>query len=151
ASADEDVSTAVATAFHAAGIAVHEDFGSIESFEEAPGGVMMNFSKDRVRGSAEAAVVVVPVGWTAGAGGAGRVEYDFCEGPRARQRRGGGGRRRGRLDGGHGGTRPRDGWRRHRSPGLRERRLRVAHHRAAHLRRRGRDRSSDARPASDPG
>ena len=63
---DEDVSTAVAAAFRAAGIAVHEDFGSIESFEEAPGGVRMNFSKDGVRGSAEAAVVVVAVGWTAG-------------------------------------------------------------------------------------
>jgi dihydrolipoamide dehydrogenase len=114
---DEDVSTAVAAGFRAAGIAVHEDFGSIESFEEVPGGVRMNFAKDGVRGSAE----------------------------------GGGGRRRGRLDGGHGRTRPREGWRRHRSPGLRERRLRLAHHRAAHLRRRGRDRSSDARPASDTG
>jgi pyruvate/2-oxoglutarate dehydrogenase complex dihydrolipoamide dehydrogenase (E3) component len=66
---DEDVSTAVAAAFRAAGIAVHEDFGSIESFEEAPGGVRMNFSKDGVRGSAEAAVVVVAVGWTAGTAG----------------------------------------------------------------------------------
>ena len=37
---------------------MHEDYGSIESFEDASGGVRMNFSKDGVRGSAEAAVVV---------------------------------------------------------------------------------------------
>ena len=66
---DEDVSAAVAAAFRAAGIAVHEDFGSIESFEEAPGGVRMIFSKDGVRGSAEAALVVVAVGWTADTAG----------------------------------------------------------------------------------
>ncbi|MFL5307554.1 MAG: dihydrolipoyl dehydrogenase family protein [Polyangia bacterium] len=62
---DEDVSAAVAEAFRAAGIGVHEGFGTIESFEKSPEGVRMSFSKDGARRSAEAAVVVVAVGWTA--------------------------------------------------------------------------------------
>ena len=62
---DEDVSAAVAAAFRAAGIAVRESFGAIESFETARGGVRMNFAKDGRRESADAEVVVVAVGWTA--------------------------------------------------------------------------------------
>ena len=87
---DEDVSAAVAAAFRAAGIVVHEDFGSIESFEETPGGVRMIFAKDGVRGSAEAALVVVAVGWTADTAGldlaTAGVETDR-PGLRARRRR----------------------------------------------------------------
>src|SRR5436190_15138614 len=62
---DEDVSAAVASAFRTSGIAVREDFGSIESFERTPRGVRMNVSKDGVRGSAEAELVVAAVGWMA--------------------------------------------------------------------------------------
>ncbi|PTL75168.1 NAD(P)/FAD-dependent oxidoreductase [Vitiosangium sp. GDMCC 1.1324] len=62
---DEDVSTAVAESFRQAGMAVREAFGEIERFERAPGGVRMVFSKNGVRDSAEAALVVVAVGWTA--------------------------------------------------------------------------------------
>ncbi|HEY6477235.1 MAG TPA: NAD(P)/FAD-dependent oxidoreductase [Polyangia bacterium] len=62
---DEDISAAVAESFRAAGIGVHEAFGSIESFEKTAGGVRMVFSKDGARSSAEAALAVVAVGWTA--------------------------------------------------------------------------------------
>jgi dihydrolipoamide dehydrogenase len=44
---------------------VHENFGAIESFEKTPTGVRMIFSKDGVRSSAEAALAVIAVGWTA--------------------------------------------------------------------------------------
>jgi dihydrolipoamide dehydrogenase len=66
---DEDVSAAVAAAYRAAGIAVHEDFGSIESFEKTTHGVRMHFAKDGIRGSAEAALAVVAVGWVANTAG----------------------------------------------------------------------------------
>ncbi|WP_147444750.1 NAD(P)/FAD-dependent oxidoreductase [Corallococcus sp. CA053C] len=62
---DEDVSTAVAESFRQTGMVVREAFGSIERFERTPGGVRMVFSRDGVRDSAEAALVVVAVGWTA--------------------------------------------------------------------------------------
>ena len=62
---DEEVSAAVAQSFRAAGIRVREAFGAIESFEQRPGGIKMVFSKDGTRGSAEAALAVVAVGWTA--------------------------------------------------------------------------------------
>ena len=62
---DEDVSTAVASAFRASGITVHEDFGSIDSFEKTPDGVRMTFTKNGVSDSAEAALAVVAVGWVA--------------------------------------------------------------------------------------
>src|SRR5206468_5030917 len=62
---DEDVSAAVAASFRRAGIVVHEGFGSIEAFERTPSGVRMHFAKDGARGSAEAALVVAAVGWTA--------------------------------------------------------------------------------------
>jgi dihydrolipoamide dehydrogenase len=60
---DEDVSTAVSAAFRESGIAVHENFGTIESFEKTPIGVRMNFSKSGDRDSAEATLAVVAVGW----------------------------------------------------------------------------------------
>ena len=66
---DEDVSAAVATAFRESGMVVRESFGTIESFEKTPGGVRMVFSKDGVRNSAEAALVVVAVGWVADTAG----------------------------------------------------------------------------------
>lgn len=61
---DEDVSAAVAAAFRASGIAVHESFGAVESFEKAAEGVRMNFSRGGVRGAAEAELVVTAVGWS---------------------------------------------------------------------------------------
>ncbi len=68
-SEDEDVSAAVAASFRAAGMVVREGFGTIESFERAPGGVRMVFSKDGVRDSATASLAVVAVGWTANTAG----------------------------------------------------------------------------------
>jgi pyruvate/2-oxoglutarate dehydrogenase complex dihydrolipoamide dehydrogenase (E3) component len=62
---DEDVSAAVAAAFHQSGIVVHERFGAIESFEKTPNGVRMIFAKDDRRENAEAALAVVAVGWIA--------------------------------------------------------------------------------------
>jgi pyruvate/2-oxoglutarate dehydrogenase complex dihydrolipoamide dehydrogenase (E3) component len=61
--ADDDVAAAVAAAFGASGIVVRENFGAIESFERTAAGVRMNFSKGGHRGSAEAALAVVAVGW----------------------------------------------------------------------------------------
>jgi dihydrolipoamide dehydrogenase len=66
---DEDVSDAVASAFRASGIVVHENFGAIESFKKTPGGVRMVYSKDGQRHSAEAALAVVAVGWIANTAG----------------------------------------------------------------------------------
>jgi dihydrolipoamide dehydrogenase len=62
---DEDVAAVAATAFRESGMVVRENFGKIESFEKTPSGVRMNFSKDGQRDSAEAALVVVAVGWAA--------------------------------------------------------------------------------------
>lgn len=62
-SEDGDVAAAIADAFQQAGMAVHEDFGTIESFEKTPTGVRMTFSKDGHRETAEAALAVVAVGW----------------------------------------------------------------------------------------
>jgi dihydrolipoamide dehydrogenase len=66
---DEDVSAAVASAFSSAGIKVRENFGAIEGFEKTSNGVKMVFNKEGKRDSAEAAVVVVAVGWVADAAG----------------------------------------------------------------------------------
>jgi pyruvate/2-oxoglutarate dehydrogenase complex dihydrolipoamide dehydrogenase (E3) component len=66
---DEDVSAAVASAFSSAGILVRENFGAIERFEKTSNGVRMVFNKEGKRESAEAAVVVVAVGWVADAVG----------------------------------------------------------------------------------
>src|SRR5262249_7061268 len=60
---DEDVSAAASKAFRASGMVVKENFGTIESFEKTPAGIRMNFSKDGKRDGAEAALVVVAVGW----------------------------------------------------------------------------------------
>jgi len=62
---DADISAAAATALRQSGIAVHENFGAIESFERAPAGVRMFFTKNGDRFAAEAALVVVAVGWVA--------------------------------------------------------------------------------------
>lgn len=62
---DEDVSAAMADAFRKSGIAVHEDFGTIDRFERTPDGVRMTFSKNGVSDSAEAALAVAAVGWVA--------------------------------------------------------------------------------------
>jgi pyruvate/2-oxoglutarate dehydrogenase complex dihydrolipoamide dehydrogenase (E3) component len=64
---DDDVAAAVAAVFKHEGIKVHENFGSIESFERTPAGVRMTFSKDGNRQTAEATLVVVAVGWGADA------------------------------------------------------------------------------------
>jgi pyruvate/2-oxoglutarate dehydrogenase complex dihydrolipoamide dehydrogenase (E3) component len=63
--ADDDVAAAVGAAFRASGTVVQENIGAIESFEKTPTGVRMNFSKDGRRGSAEAVLAVVAVGWVA--------------------------------------------------------------------------------------
>jgi pyruvate/2-oxoglutarate dehydrogenase complex dihydrolipoamide dehydrogenase (E3) component len=66
---DEDVSAAVAEAFRASGVVVHENFGAIESFEKTPRGIRMVFSKDGRLDSAEAMLAVVAVGWVADTAG----------------------------------------------------------------------------------
>ena len=66
---DEDVSAVVTTAFRESGMDVRENFGTIESFEKTPSGVRMTFTKEGVRDSAEAALVVVAIGWVADTGG----------------------------------------------------------------------------------
>ena len=66
---DEDVSAVVATVFRESGMIVRENFGAIDSFEKTPSGVRMFFTKDSVQDSAEAALVVVAVGWVADTAG----------------------------------------------------------------------------------
>jgi pyruvate/2-oxoglutarate dehydrogenase complex dihydrolipoamide dehydrogenase (E3) component len=66
---DEDVSAVVTTAFREAGMIVRENFGAIDSFEKTAGGVRMFFTREGVRDSAEAALVVVAVGWVADTAG----------------------------------------------------------------------------------
>ena len=64
---DEDVGAAVAAAFRESGMVVHENFGTIESFEKTPKGVRMVFSKDGVRASAEASLAIMAAaGWRHG-------------------------------------------------------------------------------------
>jgi pyruvate/2-oxoglutarate dehydrogenase complex dihydrolipoamide dehydrogenase (E3) component len=62
---DEDISAIVSAAFTQNGISVREAFGAIDRFEAAPPGIRMFYSKDGVERSAEAAVAIVAVGWTA--------------------------------------------------------------------------------------
>jgi pyruvate/2-oxoglutarate dehydrogenase complex dihydrolipoamide dehydrogenase (E3) component len=62
---EPEVSAAVSAAFRASGVEVHEDFGAIERFERTASGVRMVYVRDGVRGSAEAALAVSAVGWTA--------------------------------------------------------------------------------------
>jgi pyruvate/2-oxoglutarate dehydrogenase complex dihydrolipoamide dehydrogenase (E3) component len=66
---DEDVSAVVTTAFRESGMDVRENFGTIESFEKTPSGVRMTFTKEGAHDSAEAALVVVAIGWVADTGG----------------------------------------------------------------------------------
>jgi pyruvate/2-oxoglutarate dehydrogenase complex dihydrolipoamide dehydrogenase (E3) component len=62
---EPEVAACVASAFREAGIEIHEAFGSIEAFEPAPAGVRMIWDKNGERRQAEAAVVVMAVGWAA--------------------------------------------------------------------------------------
>ncbi|MUL49789.1 NAD(P)/FAD-dependent oxidoreductase [Mycobacterium sp. CBMA293] len=62
---DEDTAALVAATFRQYGIVLHENFGSIDSFERTPTGVRMTFSKNGIRESTEAALAVVAVGWGA--------------------------------------------------------------------------------------
>lgn len=66
---EPEVSAAVAQAFRASGIEVHEGFGAIEAFEKTSDGVRMLYAKDGERRSAEAALAVAAVGWSADTGG----------------------------------------------------------------------------------
>lgn len=66
---EPEVSAAVGAAFRAAGIEVHEGFGTIERFERTEGGVRMVYVRDEVRACAEAALVVSAVGWSANTAG----------------------------------------------------------------------------------
>jgi pyruvate/2-oxoglutarate dehydrogenase complex dihydrolipoamide dehydrogenase (E3) component len=66
---DEDVAAAASRAFRETGMVVKENFGTIESFEKTPTGIRMNFSKDGKPDSAEAALVVMAVGWVADSAG----------------------------------------------------------------------------------
>lgn len=66
---DEDVSRAVAAGFRKSGIQITENFGVIESFEKTSAGVRMHFSSHTKRGSAEAALAVVAIGWVANTAG----------------------------------------------------------------------------------
>jgi pyruvate/2-oxoglutarate dehydrogenase complex dihydrolipoamide dehydrogenase (E3) component len=62
---EPDVSVAVAEAFRASGIAVHEGFGAIGRFERADEGVRMIYGPQGSGHSAEAALAVAAVGWSA--------------------------------------------------------------------------------------
>jgi pyruvate/2-oxoglutarate dehydrogenase complex dihydrolipoamide dehydrogenase (E3) component len=62
---EPEVSQAVAAAFRASGIAVHEGFGVIDMFEKTPHGVRMTYTKDGLQFSAEAALAVSAAGWCA--------------------------------------------------------------------------------------
>jgi len=62
---DADVSAAVAEAFRASGVAVHEELDRIDSFEKTPSGVRMRFTRNAAPETAEAALVVVATGWQA--------------------------------------------------------------------------------------
>jgi dihydrolipoamide dehydrogenase len=62
---DEDVSDVMATVMRSSGINVHEQFGTIERFEQSPLGTRMIYAKDGAQRSAEATAVVVAIGWQA--------------------------------------------------------------------------------------
>jgi pyruvate/2-oxoglutarate dehydrogenase complex dihydrolipoamide dehydrogenase (E3) component len=66
---DEDVSHAMAAAFRAAGMVVHESFGRILGFVKIPAGVRMIFEKDGVADSAEATLAIAAIGWLADTAG----------------------------------------------------------------------------------
>jgi pyruvate/2-oxoglutarate dehydrogenase complex dihydrolipoamide dehydrogenase (E3) component len=62
---DADVSAEVATSLRQSGMAVREGFGTIDALERLPAGVRVHYSKDGARDHAEAALVVVTIGWAA--------------------------------------------------------------------------------------
>ncbi|MCU1276499.1 MAG: Glutathione reductase, partial [bacterium] len=79
---DEDLAAAVATGLRDSGMVVHENFGAVDSFERAPTGVRMNFSKDGKRESVEAALAVVALGWVADTTGLGLAAAGVASDPR---------------------------------------------------------------------
>jgi pyruvate/2-oxoglutarate dehydrogenase complex dihydrolipoamide dehydrogenase (E3) component len=62
---DAEVSSAMARALTETGVTLHEDFGAIERFERVPDGVRMTYRKDGAERSAEAALIVGAIGWSA--------------------------------------------------------------------------------------
>jgi dihydrolipoamide dehydrogenase len=66
---DEDVSAAVAKAFRDSGIAVHENFGTIDGFQRCAAGVCMTYSKEGKRLNDDASVAIVATGWAADTAG----------------------------------------------------------------------------------
>ena len=66
---DEEVSSAVAAEFRAAGIVIREDFGTIDSFKKTSTRVRMLFSRNGHRESVEANVIVTAIGWGADSAG----------------------------------------------------------------------------------
>jgi dihydrolipoamide dehydrogenase len=68
-SEDDDVSTAVGAALHAAGLRVLAGAGTIERFERCPEGIRLVYSRDGAQHELEATVAVVAVGWVANTAG----------------------------------------------------------------------------------
>ncbi|NUW43352.1 dihydrolipoyl dehydrogenase family protein [Nonomuraea rhodomycinica] len=68
-SEDEDVSAVVAEAFRERGMVIIDHLDAVESFEKTPDGVRMRFSRNGEAGSAEAAMAVVAIGWSADTAG----------------------------------------------------------------------------------
>ena len=68
-SEDEDVAAAVVRGLRESGVAVHERFGSITSFEKAQAGIRMNFRNGDHDAQAEATLAVVAAGWVADTAG----------------------------------------------------------------------------------
>ncbi|MFE3455555.1 dihydrolipoyl dehydrogenase family protein [Nonomuraea sp. NPDC059194] len=64
-SEDDDVSAAVAEAFREHGMVVRENVDTVTSFEKTPDGVRMRFSRNGTPDSAEAALAIVAIGWSA--------------------------------------------------------------------------------------
>ncbi|MEU8105950.1 NAD(P)/FAD-dependent oxidoreductase [Nonomuraea muscovyensis] len=65
ASEDADVSAAVAEAFREHGMVVRDKLDTVRSFEKTPDGVRMHFVRNGTPDSAEAALAVVAIGWSA--------------------------------------------------------------------------------------
>ncbi|MCR5878891.1 NAD(P)/FAD-dependent oxidoreductase [Phenylobacterium sp. J367] len=62
---EPEVSACVAAAYRAAGVVIHERFGAIHGFEATPDGIRMTYGPPGEARTAEAALCVVAVGWTA--------------------------------------------------------------------------------------
>lgn len=68
-SEDADVSAAVTAAFREHGMVVRDKLDAVRSFEKAPDGVRMRFIQNGTLGSAEAALAIVAIGWSADTAG----------------------------------------------------------------------------------